>query len=75
MNKYTDMFKSWIFWVTILVYSIYGIYLNKQIFGDLFLVEYLGIFIASFIWIFLIANIVFCVQKIYKKLVKKKRNI
>ena len=72
--KYSSIFKSKLFWLMIVIFTvIQAAEYNKQ-YEEVFFSEYLGIFIGSFIFIFLIANFIFGLQYIYKKFIFK-RNI
>ena len=71
--KYKDIFKSWWFYVTIVVYALFTMFTNTISYGKLFLVEYLGIFIGSFVVILISTSIIFIIGKLFKKIFLKQK--
>lgn len=69
--KYKNIFKSkWFYGIT-LAYFLIQIYINKEIYGTLYLAEYLGILASSFIIILINYSIYYGIVKIYKKVTKR----
>ena len=69
--KYKDIFKSWWFYVFIGVYFFYKVFTETIIYGKLFLVEYVGILLGSFIGILFFVSLIFLLIKLSKKIKKK----
>lgn len=68
--KYKNIFKKWYFWVLIVMYSLMSIINHINTFGNIFIVEILGIFIGSFVIIWIIASLIYLIVKIFNR--KKK---
>lgn len=66
-TKYLDILRAWYFWLIIVVLSVYRIISDLQLYGNLFFVEYLGIFVGNFVIVLIIFSIIFGVSKLRKK--------
>lgn len=72
--RYKQIFKRWWFWLLVILEFVLNIYAQLKVYGYLFLVEYFGIAIGSFINITLLASLVWLICKGIGKLRKKKKS-
>ena len=69
--KYKEIFKSWWFYVLVVVYALIKVFTDTITYGKLFFVEYAGIFLGSFIGVLFLVSIVFFLIKLFKKILPK----
>ena len=69
--KYKDAFKSWTLYITILAYFLFQIQKNIKIYGELYLSEYSGILIGSFLVVVFVYSVGYLIIKIFSKISKK----
>lgn len=69
--KYTEVFKSgWFYGITLICFS-FSVLSNLRIYESLYIAEYLGILLGSFISTIIIYSIGYAIVKIYKKVTKR----
>ena len=69
--KYTEVFKSGWFYGITLIYFSFSVLSNLRIYKNLYIAEYLGILLGSFISTIIIYSIGYGIVKIYKKVTKR----
>ena len=60
--KYREIFKKWYFWGAIAGYSLIEIIKYRSTFREILITQYAGIFLGSFIVIWIIASFIFVIH-------------
>lgn len=68
-----NIFKNWLFWVIFIFLFLYNLAIQKGIYGNLFFIEYLGVFITSFIFACFLYLIGVGISKVIEAITKKKK--
>lgn len=69
--KYKEVFKAWWFYLIVLLYSVYSIIINLNEYGKLFFVEYIGIFLGSFLGALVFYSVIWCLCVFFNNIIKK----
>jgi len=70
--KYKDIFKSWWFYALIVIYFIFTVFTNLKVYDKLFIVEYAGILLGSFIGVLFFVSLFWLLGKAFSKIIPKK---
>lgn len=71
--KYKDIFKSWWFYALIVIYFLFSVFTNLKAYGSLFIVEYAGILLGSFIGVLFFVSLFWLLGKAFSKILPKKK--
>ena len=71
--KYKQIFKSWWFYALIIGYFIFSVFTNLQKYDKLFIVEYAGILLGSFIGVLFFVSLFWILGRIFKAIIPKQK--